>query len=562
MVTFLVAGNIAEVTDTDPSLCDVESSVLLQFKHKQGRQGMQQLFVPNLDKVFKCNLTATPDFSTDCSDVTTGRIPDGIPFNRAWEVEALPGNGFLVLNQDESIDSPDGDGSIIKCPGVGPCKVLIQGPVAGLKLDGQGNFCFAEYFFGQKSSGLVRFGLKVKCCPLTLSDDSQCTVLNTVKRSGMEVLYGFALSPGRHPILGFPNDPMLRCTSMGNCTVNSTRTGCTVEKNPEPCTGFVPPSGKKYDGVTVVSGNYYLSKKFANAFQGVDKCIGDELSSCQPVIEPDAPVTPPPTSFNRPGAVLVENETSIFVADTWGNNRIVRCNVGDSPAQCEVVIGLGSEVYFVQDLDFVLADAASTTTTTTTLNFAEFKTGVYCYDPDAAESMPSISYRSFDTLESRDECEDLCAADVHCNYYGWYPTTERCDRCVFYTTCKYQRKSVCIDESSHLPKLYKKSSENTTRPVAEKSFRVRADLTGKYCRGTEILSMPEATQAECHGNCSVVSKCTFAAYYFEDKDAGPVEDAKAESCQAQCRLFSGCSNTVRSLCWPPATIWEASLPEP
>ena len=131
MVTFLVAGNIAEVTDTNPSLCDVESSVLLQFKHKEGRQGMQQLFVPNLDKVFKCNLTATPDFSTDCSDVTTGRIPDGIPFNRAWEVEALPGNGFLVLNQDESLDSPDGDGSIIKCPGVGPCKVLIQGPVAG-----------------------------------------------------------------------------------------------------------------------------------------------------------------------------------------------------------------------------------------------------------------------------------------------------------------------------------------------------------------------------------------------------------------------------------------------
>ena len=26
--------------------------------------------------------------------------------------------------------------------------------------------------------------------------------LNTVKRSGMELLYGFALSPGRHPILG------------------------------------------------------------------------------------------------------------------------------------------------------------------------------------------------------------------------------------------------------------------------------------------------------------------------------------------------------------------------
>ena len=207
-------------------------------------------------------------------------------------------------------------------------------------------------------------------------------------------------------------------------------------------------------------------------------------------------------------------------------------------------------------------NSATTAPTTTALNFAEFKTGKYCYDPEGAESMPSTSYRSFDALESQDECEDLCADDVRCNYYGWYPTTERCDRCVFYTTCKYQRKSVCIDESSKLPKLYKKSSENTTRPVAEKSFRVRADLTGKYCRGTEILSMPEATQLECHGNCSVVSKCTFAAYYFEDKDAGPVEDATPDSCQAQCRLFSGCSNTVRSLCWPPATIWEASLPEP
>lgn len=65
----------------------------------------------------------------------------------------------------------------------------------------------------------------------------------------------------RPSLSGFPNDLMLRCTSMGNCTVNSTRTGCTVEKNPEPCTGFVPPSGKKYDGVTVVSGLECLAER-------------------------------------------------------------------------------------------------------------------------------------------------------------------------------------------------------------------------------------------------------------------------------------------------------------
>ena len=53
---------------------------------------------------------------------------------------------------------------------------IVSTVAPGLKLDGQGNFCFAEYFFGEKRDGLVRFGLKVKCCPLTLSDDSECTV--------------------------------------------------------------------------------------------------------------------------------------------------------------------------------------------------------------------------------------------------------------------------------------------------------------------------------------------------------------------------------------------------
>ena len=489
------------------------------------------------------------------------------------------------------------------------------------------------------------------------------------------------------------------------------------------------------------SGNYYLSADFSGVFKQVLKCVADEPSPCnltKEVIGENAEVTPDPGQLGRRvGALLVENESSLLVVDTFAD-RVLRCDVSISPAQCKVIVQDPdpNAPNFVHDVAFVNAatatttkatteaattqasttevsttkaattqasttgvsttkaattqasttevsttkaattqasttevsttkaattqasttgvsttkaattqasttevsttkaataqasttevsttkaattqasttevattkaatteasttevsttkaattqasttevsttkaatteasttEAATTTITTTRLSFAVFEKGVYCYDAGAADGTSSTSYRSFKEMESRDECEDLCAADVHCNYYSWYSTTERCDRCVFYSTCKYQNKSVCFDESNRAPRIYKKSSENTTRPVTQssaKKFVVRADRTGKYCQGREILSIPVATQDECQGNCSVVSSCQFVAYYFlEDDNAGPLEDATPTACNVQCRLFSGCTRTVKSLCYPPATIWEASSPAP
>lgn len=357
----------------------------------------------------------------------------------------------------------------------------------------------------------------------------------------------------------------------GTCTLSTNE----CQESPPTCERF-DQSLQGYNDVTFGSGNYYLFADFSVVFKEVLKCIADEPSPCaqtEVVIGEDAEVTPEPRQLGvRFGAVLVENKTSLLVVDSSKDDpRVVRCDTSKSPAQCKVILQdpdpSGNNV--LHDVAFANAASPTTTTTTTTTNatnglsFAVFEQGFYCYDAGAAEGMPSTSYRSLKEIESRDECEDLCAADVQCNYYSWYPTTARCDRCVFYNTCKYLRRSVCLDESSEGPTIYKKSSENTTRPVTHRSLVVRADLNGAYCQGTEVLSVPVATQDECQRNCSVVSSCQFVAYYFLEHDkAGPVEDAPPTACNVQCRLFSGCTSTVKSFCYPPAIIWEASPSAP
>ena len=128
-------GAFADVMEIDVSQCDVESPSFLQLKHQgeQAEQDILQLLVtsagisrPGVSQpgvVYKCNVTHNPDFSQDCADLTTGRIPAGVPFSFVWEVEVLPEphRGFLAM----SAQSPTNDGSIVQCPEVGPCRALL-----------------------------------------------------------------------------------------------------------------------------------------------------------------------------------------------------------------------------------------------------------------------------------------------------------------------------------------------------------------------------------------------------------------------------------------------------
>lgn len=132
LLVIFLGGAFADVMEIDVSQCDVESPSFLQLKHQgeQAEQDILQLLVtsagisrPGVSQpgvVYKCNVTHNPDFSQDCADLTTGRIPAGVPFSFVWEVEVLtePHRGFLAM----SAQSPTNDGSIVQCPEVGPCK--------------------------------------------------------------------------------------------------------------------------------------------------------------------------------------------------------------------------------------------------------------------------------------------------------------------------------------------------------------------------------------------------------------------------------------------------------
>ena len=117
LLVIFLGGAYADVMEIDVSQCDVESPSFLQLKHQgeQAEQDILQLLVtsagisrPGVSQpgvVYKCNVTHHPDFSQDCADLTTGRIPAGVPFSFVWEVEVLrashrfPGDEFSKPDQ-------------------------------------------------------------------------------------------------------------------------------------------------------------------------------------------------------------------------------------------------------------------------------------------------------------------------------------------------------------------------------------------------------------------------------------------------------------------------------
>ncbi|CAJ1461707.1 unnamed protein product [Effrenium voratum] len=173
--------------------------------------------------------------------------------------------------------------------------------------------------------------------------------------------------------------------------------------------------------------------------------------------------------------------------------------------------------------------------------------GKYCYN---VENEERADYRAFSGVASRQECQDECAADPFCNFYGWYKVGSRCDDCVLYKSCDARRESVCNDVDD--PKIYAKSPPNTKKKEV-KGFEVQVMLTGMYCKGSELKAMEHATLEECKSYCSQFSRCQYFGYYHS---AEPREDASSSSCSASCRLFSSCNGTViESLCKPGPVVF-------
>ncbi|CAE7873074.1 unnamed protein product [Symbiodinium sp. KB8] len=174
----------------------------------------------------------------------------------------------------------------------------------------------------------------------------------------------------------------------------------------------------------------------------------------------------------------------------------------------------------VNDAACVMQMAMRARLTSTNVSFTEMKEyeGKYCYAP-AAEMR--ADHRAFDGVASRQECEDECAADPECNFYGWYTggrTGSRCDDCVLYRSCEARRESVCKDVGN--PKIYAKSPSNTVRtasPNEVKGYVVDVTLTDMYCKGSELLVLEDATLEECKSNCSAFGRCQYFGFYSNSK---------------------------------------------
>ena len=140
-----------------------------------------------------------------------------------------------------------------------------------------------------------------------------------------------------------------------------------------------------------------------------------------------------------------------------------------------------------------------------------------------------------DTVITRTQCQDLCATDAKCNFYGWYEGKSRCGSCNLYESCLFRRQSACT--GSDKPALYKKSNEDTARNVFGRAYDFDSNNYGMYCDGSEIMTIPEATIEQCQWFCSRLSDCWFLAYYRDGAKTQKDEDVKSDSCSIQCRLF-------------------------
>lgn len=174
--------------------------------------------------------------------------------------------------------------------------------------------------------------------------------------------------------------------------------------------------------------------------------------------------------------------------------------------------------------------------------------GEFCYN---ATARTRADYVSFDTVSTRTECEDLCATDTNCNFYGWYEGESKCGACHLYTSCNFRRESACTGTDA--PVLYKKS-EAAERSMS-KTYVLDMANNGMYCDGSEIMFIPKVTVQECKGFCSRLSKCSFLAFYRNGTETQQDEDVKSDACSIQCRIFKDCNSPKFSVCRPNPVLY-------
>ena len=174
--------------------------------------------------------------------------------------------------------------------------------------------------------------------------------------------------------------------------------------------------------------------------------------------------------------------------------------------------------------------------------------GEFCYN---ATARTRADYVSFDTVSTRTECEDLCATDTNCNFYGWYEGESKCGACHLYTSCNFRRESACTGTDA--PVLYKKS-EAAERSMS-KTYVLDMANNGMYCDGSEIMFIPKVTIQECKGFCSRLSKCSFLAFYRNGTETQQDEDVKSDACSIQCRIFKDCNSPKFSVCRPNPVLY-------
>ena len=147
-------------------------------------------------------------------------------------------------------------------------------------------------------------------------------------------------------------------------------------------------------------------------------------------------------------------------------------------------LGLAETVQAV-DTSFVMVEGAD---------------GEFCYN---ATARTRGDYSSYDTVSTRTQCQDLCATDAKCNFYGWYEGKSKCGSCHLYESCEFRRQSACT--GSDKPVLYKKRYEDTARDEFSRAYDFDLNNNGMYCDGSEIMTIPEATIDQCQGFCSRLS---------------------------------------------------------
>ena len=180
--------------------------------------------------------------------------------------------------------------------------------------------------------------------------------------------------------------------------------------------------------------------------------------------------------------------------------------------------------------------------------------GFYCYD---AHHGTTAAYATYQDVASREVCQQICASDASCNFYGWHGSSvsleapSRCYNCALYQTCQFQRTSVCKDITP--PSNFEKSVKDAAAQRVEKEFTADFELNGQFCQRSQVFAAQVANESLCRSFCESIEDCKVMAFYM---DARVREDAAPDSCDQNCRLYAECDSPVPSLCFHPPVLWS------